>query len=65
MAHFTLELEGLKEGLRGSLRLLLKPVIDHVPRQALAMKLDQTRQATSKSPEWIAAGYFFLQSVKS
>jgi hypothetical protein len=43
--YLELEAIGLSRDLPGSLRLLLKPVIDHVPRQALATKLDQTRQA--------------------
>ena len=43
--YLELEVIGLSKDLPGSLRLLLKPVIDHVPRQALATKLDQTRQA--------------------
>jgi hypothetical protein len=40
-----LEVIGLSRDLPGSLRFLLRPVIEHVPRQALATKLDQTRQA--------------------
>jgi hypothetical protein len=43
--YLELEVIGLSKDLPGSLRLLLKPVIDLVPRQALATKLDQTRQA--------------------
>lgn len=43
--YLELEVMGLSKDLPGSLRLLLKPVIDHVPRQALTTKLDQTRQA--------------------
>lgn len=43
--YLELEVIGLSKDLPGSLRFLLKPVIDHVPRQALATKLDQTRQA--------------------
>ncbi|PYU25947.1 MAG: hypothetical protein DMG32_10930, partial [Acidobacteria bacterium] len=43
--YLELEVIGLSKDLPGSLRWLFKPVIDHVPRQALAMKLDQTRQA--------------------
>lgn len=43
--YLELEVIGLSKDLPGSLRLLLKPVIEHVPRQALATKLDQTRQA--------------------
>jgi hypothetical protein len=43
--YLELEVIGLSKDLPGSLRFLLKPLIDHVPRQALAMKLDQTRQA--------------------
>jgi hypothetical protein len=43
--YLELEVIGLSKDLPGSLRFLLKPVLDHVPRQALAMKLDQTRQA--------------------
>ncbi len=43
--YLELEVMGLSKDFPGSLRLLLKPVIDHVPRQALATKLDQTRQA--------------------
>jgi hypothetical protein len=49
MADCTLKLEGLSKDLPGSLRLLLKLVIDHVPSQALAMKLDQTRQTPGRS----------------
>ncbi len=43
--YLELEVIGLSKDLPGSLRLLLKPVIDRVPRQALTVKLDQTRQA--------------------
>jgi hypothetical protein len=43
--YLELEVIGLSKDLPGSLRLLLRPVIEHVPRQALATKLDQTRQA--------------------
>ncbi len=43
--YLELEVIGLSKDLPGSLRLLLKPLIDHVPRQALTTKLDQTRQA--------------------
>jgi hypothetical protein len=43
--YLELEVIGLSKDLPGSLRFLLEPVIDHVPRQALATKLDQTRQA--------------------
>ncbi len=43
--YLELEVIGLSKDLPGSIRLLLKPVIDHLPRQALAMKLDQTRLA--------------------
>jgi hypothetical protein len=43
--YLELEVIGLSKDLPGSLRFLLKPVIDHIPRQALTVKLDQTRQA--------------------
>jgi len=43
--YLELEVIGLSKDLPGSLRWLFKPVIDHVPRQALTMKLDQTCQA--------------------
>jgi hypothetical protein len=43
--YLELEVIGLSRDLPGSLRLLLKPFIDRVPRQLLASKLDQTRQA--------------------
>jgi hypothetical protein len=43
--YLELEVIGLSKDLPGSLRFLLRPVLDHVPRQALAAKLDQTRQA--------------------
>lgn len=43
--YLELEVIGLSKDLPGSLRFLLKPVIEHIPRQALAAKLDQTRQA--------------------
>ena len=43
--YLELEVIGLSKDLPGSLRFLLKPVIDHVPMQALKVKLDQTRQA--------------------
>jgi len=43
--YLELEVIGLSKDLPGSLRFLLKPVIDRVPRQALTVKLDQTRQA--------------------
>ena len=43
--YLELEVIGLSKDLPGSLRLLLKPLIDHVPRQLLTAKLDQTRQA--------------------
>jgi hypothetical protein len=43
--YLELEVIGLSRDLPGSLRFLLKPVIDHVPRQALAIKLEQTRRA--------------------
>ncbi len=43
--YSELEVIVLSKDLPGSLRLLLKPVIEHVPRQALTVKLDQTRQA--------------------
>jgi hypothetical protein len=43
--YLELEVIGLSKDLPGPLRLLLKPIIDHVPRQALTVKLDQTRQA--------------------
>jgi hypothetical protein len=43
--YLELEVIGLSKDLPGSVRFLLRPVIDHVPRQALATKLDQTRQA--------------------
>jgi hypothetical protein len=43
--YLELEVIGLSKDLPGSLRLLLKPVIDHIPRQLLTAKLDQTRQA--------------------
>jgi hypothetical protein len=43
--YLELEVIGLSRDLPGSMRLLLKPVIDHVPRRALTAKLDQTRQA--------------------
>ena len=43
--YLELEVIGLSKDLPGSLRFLLKPVIDHLPRQALTTKLDQTRQA--------------------
>jgi len=43
--YFELEVIGLSKDLTGSLRFMLKPIIDHVPRQALTGKLEQTRQA--------------------
>jgi hypothetical protein len=43
--YLELEVIGLSKDLPGSLRFLLSPVIDHIPRQALGTKLDQTRQA--------------------
>ena len=43
--YLELEVIGLSKDLPGSLRLLLKPVIDHIPRQLLTAKLDETRQA--------------------
>lgn len=43
--YLELEVIGLSRDLPGSVRLLLKPVMDHVPRRALAAKLDQTREA--------------------
>lgn len=43
--YLELEVMALSRDLPGSLRLLLEPIIDHLPRQALATKLDQTRQA--------------------
>jgi hypothetical protein len=43
--YLELEVIGLSKDLPVSLRLLLKPVIDHIPRQALTAKLEQTRQA--------------------
>jgi hypothetical protein len=43
--YLELEVIGLSKDLPETIRLLLKPVIDHLPRQALATKLDQTRQA--------------------
>jgi hypothetical protein len=43
--YLELEVIGLSKDVPGSLRLLLKPVIDRVPRQALATALDQTREA--------------------
>jgi hypothetical protein len=43
--YLELEVIGLSKDLPGSLRFLLKPVIDHVPRQLLTAKLDQTRRA--------------------
>ena len=45
--YLELEVIGLSKDLPGSLRFLLKPVIEHIPRQALTAKLDQTRQAIS------------------
>lgn len=47
--YLELEVIGLSKDIPGSLRFLLKPVIDHVPRQALATKLEQTRQAIRSS----------------
>ena len=43
--YLELEVIGLSKDVPGSLRFFLKPVLDHVPRQALTVKLDQTRQA--------------------
>ena len=43
--YLELEVIGLSKDLPGSLRFLLKPVIDHVPKQLLTAKLDQTRRA--------------------
>lgn len=43
--YLELEVIGLSKDLPGSLRFLLRPVLDHVPRQALEAKLDQTRHA--------------------
>jgi hypothetical protein len=43
--YLELEVIGLSKDLPGSLRLLFKPVIEHIPRQALTAKLEQTRQA--------------------
>jgi len=43
--YLELEVIGLSKDLPVSLRYLLKPVIDHISRQALTVKLDQTRQA--------------------
>lgn len=43
--YLELEVIGLSRDLPASLRFLLRPVIDHVPRQALSVKLEQTREA--------------------
>lgn len=43
--YLELEVIGLSKDLPGALRLLLKPILDHLPRQLLTAKLDQTRQA--------------------
>jgi len=43
--YLELEVIGLSKDLPGSLRFLFKPVIEHIPRQALTVKLEQTRQA--------------------
>jgi hypothetical protein len=43
--YLELEVIGLSKDLPGSLRFLLKPAIEHIPRQALTAKLEQTRQA--------------------
>lgn len=43
--YLEIEVIALSKDVPGTLRFLLKPVIDHVPRQLLAAKLDQTRQA--------------------
>jgi hypothetical protein len=43
--YLELEVIGLSKDLLGSLRFLLKPAIEHIPRQALTTKLEQTRQA--------------------
>jgi hypothetical protein len=43
--YLEVEVIGLSKDLPGSLRLLLKPVIERIPRQALTAKLEQTRQA--------------------
>ncbi len=45
--YLELEVIGLSKDVPGSIRFLLKPVIEHVPRQALTAKLEQTRQAIS------------------
>ena len=43
--YLELEVIGLSKDLLGSVRFLLKPIIEHIPRQALTAKLEQTRQA--------------------
>jgi hypothetical protein len=43
--YLELEVVGLSKDVPVSVRLLLKPVIDHVAQQGLATKLDQTRRA--------------------
>lgn len=43
--YLELEVIGLSKDLPGALRLLLKPILDRLPRQLLTAKLDQTRQA--------------------
>jgi hypothetical protein len=43
--YLELEYVGLSRDLPGPVRLLLKPVIDHMPRQLLSTKLEQTREA--------------------
>jgi hypothetical protein len=45
--YLELEVIGLSKDVPGSIRFLLKPVVEHIPRQALTAKLEQTRQAIS------------------
>jgi hypothetical protein len=45
--YLELEVIGLSKDVPGSVRFLLRPIIEHIPRQALTAKLEQTRQAIS------------------
>jgi len=43
--YLELEVMGLSRDFPTSIRLLLKPVVERVPRQALSNLLEQTREA--------------------
>lgn len=57
--YLELEVIGLSKDLPRSLRFFLKPVIDHVPRQLLAARLDQTRQAIKSRAAMRASSELF------